>query len=552
MNRDENLAKWLKKSLPSAEETEVTSRRVFDQLLSLEDGDLQKHSQDMAADGLRGKRPKLYPALATSAAIAAIVFGTAVYRQSVATRAQALARIENSGRSVYGEVVQSRTPEGTTLVLSDGSRVEMRSQSEVHLERADDGVRIDLTRGSIIVAAARQHSGHLYVRTKDVTVSVVGTVFLVNAEETGSRVAVIQGEVRVQEGAAETRLRPGEAIETNPLISLPPMSEELAWSRNAAAHMTLLQQSIALLRQRVPAPPLPAETPAEAGDRFEVISIKPSDPAVLAGRGGAGGRGGPGGGASPLGPAYCGGPIQLNPGRLVLGSVTLFRLIATAYGKNCRAAGEIGLITRMPDWARSDSFDIQATLPPGSPSYTPQQLFNGEAPKLQAMLQNMLSERFSLTFHRESKEVNLYNLILVRPGRIILSDDQTPPVPQAPQPGPPPRRDPNAPITLPRGAFSLGVDPPAGKVMLGARAIPLSTMINIFQGQEARLVIDKTGMKGLYDIPQQTIDVGPFDIGPNAVSVWPEIMRAIGLKLEPARGPAEVLVIEHAEKPVEN
>lgn len=35
-------------------------------------------------------------------------------------------------------------------------------------------------------------------------------------------------------------------------------------------------------------------------------------------------------------------------------------------------------------------------------------------------------------------------------------------------------------------------------------------------------------------------------------SVWPEIMRAIGLKLEPARGPAEVLVIEHAQKPSEN
>jgi uncharacterized protein (TIGR03435 family) len=491
----------------------------------------------------------MYVSVGMAAAVVVVFFvGIIVYRHRVATGVEGLAKIENSGNSVHGEFVQASRPEGTTLVLANGSRVEMRSQSEVRLTRANDGVQIDLTHGSIIVVAAKQRSGHLYVRTKDVTVSVVGTVFLVNAEDAGSRVAVIQGEVRVKEGAAETKLRPGEAVDTNPLMELPPMGEELAWSRNAAAHMRLLQQSVALLQQPVPALPIPAETSAEAGDKFDVISIKPNDPGSSGGRGGPGGRGG----VSPLGPAYCGGPIQLSLGRIVLGSVTLFRLIALANGKNCRAAGEMSLITDAPDWARSDSFGIQATLPPGYPSYTPQQLFNGEAPKLQAMLQNMLTDRFGVMFHRESKDVNLYNLILVRPGRIILSDDQTPPEPQTPQSGPPPRLDPNAPIQLPRGAFSLSVDPPAGKVMLAARAIPLSTMINVFQGQEARLVIDKTGMKGLFDIPQQTIDVGPFDIGPNAVSVWPEIMRAIGLKLEPARGPAEVLVIEHAEKPSVN
>ena len=103
-----------------------------------------------------------------------------------------------------------------------------------------------------------------------------------------------------------------------------------------------------------------------------------------------------------------------------------------------------------------------------------------------------------------------------------------------------------------RGGFALFVDPPAGKVTLSARAIPLSQLINVFQGQEGRLVIDKSGMKGLYDIPQQTLDVGTFEIGPGAVSVWPEIMQQLGFKLEPTRAPAEVLVIDRAEKPSEN
>src|SRR6185436_7638219 len=76
-----------------------------------------------------------------------------------------------------GETVRTSGAAGSVLALADGSRVEMRSHSELSLERADDGIRIRLRSGSIIVNAAKQPSGHLYVQTKDVTVSVVGTVF---------------------------------------------------------------------------------------------------------------------------------------------------------------------------------------------------------------------------------------------------------------------------------------------------------------------------------------------------------------------------------------
>ncbi|MBI4471869.1 MAG: FecR domain-containing protein [Acidobacteria bacterium] len=55
----------------------------------------------------------------------------------------------------------------------------------------------------MIVDAAQQLAGFLYVQTKDVTVSVIGTVFLVNADEAGSRVAVIEGEVHVRQGETE-------------------------------------------------------------------------------------------------------------------------------------------------------------------------------------------------------------------------------------------------------------------------------------------------------------------------------------------------------------
>src|SRR5688572_14022163 len=114
-------------------------------------------------------------------------------------------------RSVGGTgTIRSNGGGGAGLALLDGSRIEMRSQTELALERAGDGMRIRLHRGGIIVNAAKQRTGHLYVATKDMTVSVIGTVFMVDAEEQGSRVLVIEGEVRVQRGTTETKLLPGE------------------------------------------------------------------------------------------------------------------------------------------------------------------------------------------------------------------------------------------------------------------------------------------------------------------------------------------------------
>jgi uncharacterized protein (TIGR03435 family) len=56
-------------------------------------------------------------------------------------------------------------------------------------------------------------------------------------------------------------------------------------------------------------------------------------------------------------------------------------------------------------------------------------------------------------------------------------------------------------------------------------------------------------MSGVYDIAPVSIDVGPSAPG---VSVWPEIMQALGFKLESARGPVEFLTIDRLERPSKN
>jgi len=89
-----------------------------------------------------------------------------------------------------GRLIRSNSAVGLLLDLNDGSRIEVRSQSELQLESAADGIRVRLNEGSVLVTAAKQGSGHLYVQTRDAMVSVVGTVFLVHAEQAGTRQVV--------------------------------------------------------------------------------------------------------------------------------------------------------------------------------------------------------------------------------------------------------------------------------------------------------------------------------------------------------------------------
>lgn len=132
-----------------------------------------------------------------------------------------------------GQVVRTASDSGAVLALADGSRIEMAQRSELSLARARDGVKIQLSRGNIIVSAAKQH-GHLYVETGDCTVAVVGTVFSVSSGVKGSRVTVIEGKVQVQQDDGVDRpVQPGEQVFTNPAMGFVPINEEIGWSRNA-------------------------------------------------------------------------------------------------------------------------------------------------------------------------------------------------------------------------------------------------------------------------------------------------------------------------------
>jgi hypothetical protein len=152
-----------------------------------------------------------------------------------------------------------RTAKTSTAVvrLRDGSMVEMGPRADVSVSRQWRGTTIHLEGGQVIVQAAKQHAGrHLYVATDDGLISVKGTIFSVNRGIKGSRVAVIEGVVRVDFGDTSTDLTAGQQASSSAAVSKVPVQNEIAWSRNSAKYLALLGD-FSILEKQIKAIPGP-------------------------------------------------------------------------------------------------------------------------------------------------------------------------------------------------------------------------------------------------------------------------------------------------------
>jgi ferric-dicitrate binding protein FerR (iron transport regulator) len=152
-------------------------------------------------------------------------------------------------RIARGETVRTGPGSGAVLVLADGSRVELAERSELALARRRDGVELRLGRGGLIVEAAEQKTGHLYVETVDCEVAVVGTIFSVRHGVKGSRVSVLEGEVRVEQGPRRAVLRPGDQVSTSTRLAHVPVGADFSWSRDAERYAEISQALASLGRE---------------------------------------------------------------------------------------------------------------------------------------------------------------------------------------------------------------------------------------------------------------------------------------------------------------
>lgn len=200
-----------------------------------------------------------------------------------------------------------------------------------------------------------------------------------------------------------------------------------------------------------------------------------------------------------------------------------------------------------PDWIDSARFDIAAKA-----TFEPKRAPAGTPPgEMEQMVQTLLAERFKLQVHRETREMPIYALVLARrDGRV----------------GPRLRREADVCAALrnvtARGEKPLEIPPradgrPACGMMGGggrlfAGGVTLAMLASALSPQAARVVVDRTGLSGYFEAD---IEFSP-DALTNAASERPSFVTALeeqlGLRLEPARAPVEVLVIDRVERPTEN
>jgi uncharacterized protein (TIGR03435 family) len=167
-----------------------------------------------------------------------------------------------------------------------------------------------------------------------------------------------------------------------------------------------------------------------------------------------------------------------------------------------------------PGWMDSAGFTIDAKPDPAK------QIPRGYAP-IREMMRSLLEDRFKLAVHWETRQQPVYELVLARSGLKMK---------QADKPG-------NIQFDTGRLASS------------GATAATLAMML---EGPLDRLVIDKTGIAGLYVFSLEWApDDTPADLA-TSPSLFTAIQEQLGLRLQSATGPVEMLIIDHAEKPTEN
>jgi uncharacterized protein (TIGR03435 family) len=226
------------------------------------------------------------------------------------------------------------------------------------------------------------------------------------------------------------------------------------------------------------------------GQEFEVVSIKPNK----SGSGDFGSNG--------------------DQGRFTTNNMSLKTLIMMAYGvRNYQVEG--------PEWLGSERFDIAAKLP-------------GELPKdpekskaaFQTMMQKMLSERFKLTVHHDTKSFAVYGLFVGKNG---IKFKEVP---------------------------NTGSQSKSKNNHYSGGSVSMAGFAGFLSGRMDLPVVDMTGLKGAYDLTLDWVPEsrqGDGSTTPAGPILRDALQDQLGLRLEHRKTPIDILIVDHAERiPTEN
>jgi uncharacterized protein (TIGR03435 family) len=211
--------------------------------------------------------------------------------------------------------------------------------------------------------------------------------------------------------------------------------------------------------------------------------------------------------------------MRTSHGRLTASNVTVRMLIRSAFHlKDVQISGG-------PGWLDTERYDIVAKTERADISDD----------NLWSSLQPLLAERFKLRFHREIKQLPVYLLVIGKGGPRLMNhsgDDQ------------------------PTMRFTAG----SGKAKLEAAKTSMPRFADSLAGYIDRPILDNTQLRGEYDIKLEWAQDHPGESSPSMLeslrqevgltgpSLFAAVQEQLGLKLQPTKGPVEILVVDGAEK----
>jgi uncharacterized protein (TIGR03435 family) len=182
-------------------------------------------------------------------------------------------------------------------------------------------------------------------------------------------------------------------------------------------------------------------------------------------------------------------------------------------------------LSGVPSWANSARYDIDAR------AADPQ----ADKRQLRQMLESLLADRFRLAVHRETRDLPVYSLVAARSGpKLTRAAD---------------------------AAGPHGVDFRDGGLIIIGRAATMEEFAQALSFRVGRRVTDRTGLDGRYDFrveftPDEAIprfgDEHPPAGDPDGSSLFTALQEQIGLRLQAAKGPVEIVVVDKVERPTEN
>ena len=207
--------------------------------------------------------------------------------------------------------------------------------------------------------------------------------------------------------------------------------------------------------------------------------------------------------------------IRTQGQHVVLLDHTVEDILLIGYGlQKSQLAGE-------PNWVKTERWNVDGVSDiEGEPSLR----------QLQEMMQKILAERFGLKLHHEQREMPVYALTVAKGGPKLAPDTS----------------DPN-------GWMNQQNNMSNGRDVEALKNTSMADLALILQFRVDRPVVDQTGLQGRYDFKLQWTTDETREPAPDAPpGLFTAIQEQIGLKLEPVKAPADVLVIDQVERPGAN